>query len=83
MRLVAGFTLRRPGFDLRSVNVGFMVYKPALRQDFYYYFGFPYELLFHRLLYTYLAYLTYLSSGARTIVQIVADVRSELSLIEP
>jgi hypothetical protein len=42
-RLVADLPKRRPGFDLGSVRVGFVVDKVALGQVFpeYVYFGFP------------------------------------------
>jgi hypothetical protein len=49
-RLVAGFPLRRPGFELESGHVGFVVDKVALRQVFSQYFGFPCRSLFHQLL---------------------------------
>jgi hypothetical protein len=35
MRLVAGLSTRRPGFDLGSVHVGFVVDKVALGQVFF------------------------------------------------
>jgi hypothetical protein len=48
-RLVAGFTSRRPGFDPRSVQVGFVVDKVALGQVFPpEYFGFTLSSSFHR-----------------------------------
>jgi hypothetical protein len=40
-RLVASLSPRRPGFDCRSVRVGFVVDKVALGQVFFEYFGFP------------------------------------------
>jgi hypothetical protein len=40
-RLVAGFPQRRPGFELRSDHVGFVVDKVKLEQVFSEYFGFP------------------------------------------
>jgi hypothetical protein len=49
-RLVAGFKLRRPRFDSRSGNVGFVVYKAALGQFFSEYFGFLCQFSFHQLL---------------------------------
>jgi hypothetical protein len=48
-RLVAGFTPRRPGFELWSCYVGFVVDKTPLRQDSSEYFGFPFQT-FHWLL---------------------------------
>jgi hypothetical protein len=74
-RLVAGFPPRRPGFESRWSHVGFVVDKVALGQVFSEYFGFSCQLSFHRLLHTH-----HLSSGAGTIVQLVADVPSGLSL---
>jgi hypothetical protein len=47
-RLVAGLSLRRPGFDPGSVDVGFVVDKVALGQIFPEYFGFPQSISFHR-----------------------------------
>jgi hypothetical protein len=48
-RLVAGLPPRRPGFDLGSVHVGFVVDKVALGQVFPpEYFGFPLPVSFHR-----------------------------------
>jgi hypothetical protein len=49
--------------------VGFVVDKVALEYVSSEYFGFPYQLSFHRLLHTH-----DLSSGAGTIGQLVADV---------
>jgi hypothetical protein len=49
-RLVAGFPLRRPGFDPRSGHVGFVVDKAALGQFFSKYFGFPFQFSIHPLL---------------------------------
>jgi hypothetical protein len=40
-QLVTGLSPRRPGFDPRSVHVGFVVDKVALGQVFSEYFGFP------------------------------------------
>jgi hypothetical protein len=57
-RLVAGFPLRRPGFDPRSGHVGFVLYKVALWQVFSEYFGFLYQFSFRQMLHT------HLSSGA-------------------
>jgi hypothetical protein len=75
-RLVAGFPKRRPGFEPRSRHVGFVVNKVALGQVFSEYFGFLGQFSFHRLLHTH----HHPSSGAGTIRQLVADVRSGLSL---
>jgi hypothetical protein len=44
---VAGFPPRRPGLDLRSGHVGFVVDKVALGQVFSEYFGFPCQSSFH------------------------------------
>jgi hypothetical protein len=75
-RLVAGYPPRRPGFEPRSVLVGFVVNKVALEQVFSEYFGFPFQFSFHLLLH----FHHYLSSGTGTIGQLVADVPSGLSL---
>jgi hypothetical protein len=40
-RLVAGFPTRRPGFELRSAQGGFVVDKVTLGQVFSEYFSFP------------------------------------------
>jgi hypothetical protein len=58
--------------------VGFVVDKVALEQVFSEYFGFPCQFSFHQLLHTH-----HLLSGAGTIVQLVADVPSGLSLTPP
>jgi hypothetical protein len=78
-RLVADFPPRRPGFEPRSSNVGFMVNKVGLGQVFSQYFGFPCQFSFHRMLHTQHP----LSSGAGTIGQTVANVPSGLSLTPP
>jgi hypothetical protein len=75
-RLIADFPQRRPGFDSRS-RVEFVVDRVAVEQVFSEYFGFPCQFSFHQLL------LTHLSSGARTIDHLVADVPSGLSLTPP
>jgi hypothetical protein len=49
-RLVAGFPLRRPGFDPGSGQVGFVVDKVALGRVFSEYFGFPCQSSFHQIL---------------------------------
>jgi hypothetical protein len=67
-RLVAGWP--------RSVHVEFVV--DALGRVFSEYFGFPCQFSFRRLLHNH-----YLSSGAGTVSQIVADVPSGLSLTPP
>jgi hypothetical protein len=59
--------------------VGFMVDKVAMGQVFSQYFGFPCQFSFHRLIHI----QHHLSSGAGTIGQLLADVRSGLSLIPP
>jgi hypothetical protein len=74
-RLVAGFPPRRPGFDPSSGHVGFLVETVALGQVFSEHLGFPCQFSFHRVLHTH-----YLSSGAGTLGQILADVQSGLSL---
>jgi hypothetical protein len=74
-----GFPQRGPGFEPRSVYVGFVVNKVALGQVFSEYFRFPCQLSFHRLLHIH----NHLSSRAGTIGQLVADVTSELSLTSP
>jgi hypothetical protein len=71
----AGFPRRRLGLEPRWGNVGFVVDKVALGQVFSEYFGFPCQFSFHRLLHTH-----YLSPGAGTILQLVADVTSGLGL---
>jgi hypothetical protein len=53
-----------------------MVDKVALGQVFSEYFGFSYKFSFHRLLHIH----HHLSSGAGTIVELVADVTSALGL---
>jgi hypothetical protein len=74
-RLVAGFPPRRPGFEPGSGQVGFVVDKVALEQASSEYFGFPCQFSFHRLPHTH-----HLSSGARKIDQLVADIPSVLVL---
>jgi hypothetical protein len=44
--LVVGLSLRRPGFDLRSIRMGFVVDKVALGQVFPACFGFPLSVSF-------------------------------------
>jgi hypothetical protein len=78
-RLVAGFKPRRPGFETRSGQVGFVVNKVALGQVCCEYFGFPCQYSFHRLLHSH----HHLLSRAGTIGQLVADVPSGLSLTPP
>jgi hypothetical protein len=77
-RLVTGFPPRRSGFMPKSYYVGFVVDKMALGQVFSECVGFSYQFSFQRLLYTH-----YLSSGAGTIGQLVADVSGGLSLTSP
>jgi hypothetical protein len=57
---------------------GGMVHKVALTQVFSGYYGFPCQILFHRLL-----HIHHLSSGADTIWQLVTDVPSGLSHTTP
>jgi hypothetical protein len=47
-RLVAGLSPRRPGSALRSIHVGFMMNKAAIRQVFSEFFGFPLSISSHR-----------------------------------
>jgi hypothetical protein len=47
-RLVAGLSARRPGFNLGSVHLGFVVDKVALGQVFSKYFGFSLPISFRR-----------------------------------
>jgi hypothetical protein len=68
------FPPRRSAFESRSGHVGFVVDKVSLGQVFSECFGFPCQFSFHRLLHTH-----HLSSGAGTIVQLVADVPSGLN----
>jgi hypothetical protein len=49
---VGMFPKLRPGFGPRSVLVGFVKDKVALRQVFSEYFGFPYQFSFHQLLHS-------------------------------
>jgi hypothetical protein len=77
-RLGAGFPPRRPGLELRSGHVVFVVDKVALRQVFSEYYRFPCQFSFHRWLYTH-----HLSSEASTTGQFVADVPRGLSLTQP
>jgi hypothetical protein len=75
-RSIAQALSRRLGFEIRLVNVGFVVDKVALGQVFSEYFGFPCQSSFHQLLHNH----HHLSSGADTIDQLVADVASGLRL---
>jgi hypothetical protein len=59
--------------------MGFVVVKVALEQVSSEYFGFSFQFLFHELLRTH----HYLSSGAGTLGQRVAEVLSGLSLTPP
>jgi hypothetical protein len=70
-RLVTGFPLRRPGFDLRSVHVGFVVEEVSLGQVFSEYLGFPGQFLFHQLL------NSHLSSGAGTVADVTKWTQSD------
>jgi hypothetical protein len=54
-RSLAGFPPRRPGFDPKSGDMGFLVDKVALGQVFFDELGFPYQLSFHKILYTHLS----------------------------
>jgi hypothetical protein len=47
-RLVAGLSPRRPGSAPRSIHVGFMMDKVAMRQVSSEFFGFPLSISFHR-----------------------------------
>jgi hypothetical protein len=64
---------RQPGFEHRSVHVGFVVDKVALGQVFSEYFRFPCQFSFYRLL-----HIHHLSSRADKIGQLVGDVPSGL-----
>jgi hypothetical protein len=75
VRLVASLSPRRPGFESRSGNLGFVVGKTAQGQEFSGYFYFPYDS-FHRLIHT----RHHPSLGTGAVCQIVADVPIELSL---
>jgi hypothetical protein len=77
--LVASFPPRRPGFDPRSGQVGFVVDNVSLGQVFSENFGFPCQFSFHRLLHTHY----HLSSGTGTVGQTVADVPSGISITPP
>jgi hypothetical protein len=77
-RLVAGFPLRRPGFDPGSGHVGFVVDKVAPGQVFSEYFDFSCQFSFHRLL-----HIHHLSSVAGTIGQSVAAVPNGPSFTPP
>jgi hypothetical protein len=80
-RLVTGFLLWRPGFELRSGYVGIVLDKVGL--VFSECFGFSCHS-FHRLLHTHHHHHHHhLSSGAGTTDKIVADVPSGLNLIPP
>jgi hypothetical protein len=74
--LLGNFSLRRPEFDPRLGNVGFVVNRVAMGRVFFEYFGFPCQFSFHRLLHIH----HHLSSWAGTIGQLVADVPSGPSL---
>jgi hypothetical protein len=60
--------------EARSVHMGFVVDTVALGQVLSEYFSFHCQFLFHRLLHNH-----HLSSGASTIGQLVADIKSGLS----
>jgi hypothetical protein len=78
-RAIAQAVSRQPGFEPTSGNVGYMVEKVVLGKFFSEYFGFPCQFSFHRLLHTH----HYISSGAGTIGQLIADVLIGLSLTPP
>jgi hypothetical protein len=67
----------RPGFELRSYRVGFVVDKMALGQVFSEYVGCPYQLSLHRLF-----HIIY-HPGLVIIGQIVTEVPSGFRLIPP
>jgi hypothetical protein len=77
-RFVAGFSLRRPGFELGTAHVGYVVHKVALVQVFSEYFCFPCHS-FHRLFHIH----HHPPSGASTVGQTLADVPSGLSVALP
>jgi hypothetical protein len=68
--VVAGLSLQRPGFASRSVHVGFVVDKVALRQVFLRVLRISLSVSFHRgCLYS------YMSPGGRTVGTLVAAVQ--------
>jgi hypothetical protein len=69
---------RRPGLELGSSNVGFVVDRVELGQVFSEFVGFSYKFSFHRLLHTH-----HLSSGSGTTGQLMADVTSGLGVTPP
>jgi hypothetical protein len=77
-RLVAGFPPRRPGFELRSDHMGFVVDEVTTGQVFSEYFDFPCKFSCHQMLHAH-----HLSSGVGTIGQLVVDIPSGLSLTPP
>jgi hypothetical protein len=77
-RLAPGLLPRRPWFETRSNDMGFVVDKLALGQVLSQYFCLPCQFSFRRLLQTH-----HLSSGAGTVGQLVAAVPSGLSLTPP
>jgi hypothetical protein len=66
-RLDTGFSPRRPGFDPRSGNVGFIMDGMVLGLNLSEYFGFPYEFLFHQLLHI-LSWTPYILHTASRVV---------------
>jgi hypothetical protein len=76
-KIVASFQPRRPEFEPRSGRVEFLVDEMALGQVFSQYFDFPCQFSF-RLLHTH-----HLSSGARKIGQLTADIPNALSPTPP
>jgi hypothetical protein len=65
-RLAAGLSPLRPGFNLGSDHVGFVVNKVALWQVFSEYFGFPCQFSFRRLLHTHLPELVQYATQLQT-----------------
>jgi cytochrome b subunit of formate dehydrogenase len=61
--LVAGFSLRKPGFSHRSVRVGFVVGKVALGRLLSEFFGFLLSIFFHPELIASVQYNFYLSNS--------------------
>jgi hypothetical protein len=78
-RLEADFPPRRPGFNLGSSHLGFVVGKVALRPVFYEYFLSPTNHSFHRLLHNDL----HLSSRAGIVGQELASAKLDRVQIQP
>jgi hypothetical protein len=81
--LVAGFPLRRPGFEPGSSDVTFMVNKVALGQVLCEYSGFPRKFSLHRLIYAYHHHHISTADGAGTIGKAATDVPTGIRLTPP